>query len=161
MDDMTELTITAKSALETRYRAIGSWRVVAAGLPGFPKGYLNQVANGKRKPSNALLRALGLPVQAVSVPPCPTCGGAHTVGWCTLAEGEPRKAAKRLPSRIWRVGECDVKAPTAASAIRVLIDQNSMHGGSVTVTDDAGNETTYEIEQVTKIRVTRAKGKSK
>lgn len=89
MDDYAKAAI---EALQARYLPVRSWRAVAAGLPGFKAGNLNHVARGKRAASNALLHALGLPLRAVEVPPCPTCGEAHTVAWCTKAEGEPVKA---------------------------------------------------------------------
>jgi hypothetical protein len=43
----------------------------------FAPAYLHQVAHGKRRASDPLLKALGLPLNAVPVQPCAQCGELH------------------------------------------------------------------------------------
>ena len=60
----------------------GSWPALSTAINKqsgvlFNPGYLHQIASGKRPASNKVLRALGLPLNAVPVMPCPRCGEVH------------------------------------------------------------------------------------
>lgn len=121
------------------------------------RGQLSNVMRGKRPASNRVLRALGLPPRLVPAEPCPECGEAHIVGWCTRVEGAPRRPAHHRPMRTWKVDGFDVRAKSAADAVKKLIAQDSIVRTSATVEDDQGRGAMYAVEQVTTVRCKKVK----
>jgi hypothetical protein len=77
-----------------------SWRKIAA-LPdyqGIPAGTLCAIAKGREPKKKEHRKMLGLPPAAVEVDPCPDCGEAHTVPFCTKEYGDPIKPPKPQPN---------------------------------------------------------------
>lgn len=72
---------TAREVL-LKLKGRGSWRALVAtieqtsGVRVNP-GYLSAIAAGHRRASNTVLRAIGLPLNAVPVKPCARCGELH------------------------------------------------------------------------------------
>ncbi len=54
----------------------GSWRLVEKKLK-ISRGTLYHIQHGDRPPSNKVLAALGLPLEHITVSPCPKCGQLH------------------------------------------------------------------------------------
>lgn len=78
---------------------LGGWRHVEKHL-GINRGYLSAIAHGKRKPSNKVLLALGLPLQHVEVTPCARCGQLHA-----FQRRCPGSASKYAPHPVMRVSK--------------------------------------------------------
>ena len=68
----------ARKRLSSRHEFYHSWADVSEELGGVNRGLLCAVANGARKPTPAVLRALGLPIFALApAPVCPVHGVIH------------------------------------------------------------------------------------
>ena len=73
-----------------------SWAAVSEELGGVNKGYLNSVARGRKRASNALLIALGLPPRDAVISVCQKCGKPHEM----LKKCGPRKSKKQLKPQV-------------------------------------------------------------
>lgn len=83
---MNTVSKNPKTRLLALYSEFGSWQKVADNLSNGHKinrGMLQQVAYGKRRASNSVLHALGLPLNTVTIPPCKKCGEGHSTKRCT------------------------------------------------------------------------------
>jgi len=96
MRNDTDRSERVRKILLDKHSFYGSWAAVAEDI-GMNRGVLCAVANGKRKASNSLLHALGLPPRTVAVEPCAHCGQAHTLKHC------PRAPRKYAPHPVMRV----------------------------------------------------------
>lgn len=91
----------AQKALTKKRAYYSSWAAVSEELGGVNKGYLNSVARGKKRASNALLIALKLPPRDAVVPVCQKCGKPHEM----LKKCGPRKARGKSNPQVslyWR-----------------------------------------------------------
>lgn len=84
---------TPKNARRAGRQSEHSWKAVATGL-GFNVGYIYSVANSRKRASNRLLHALGLPMRTAPAPVCPRHGVVHVSRRCPpdpaeLVEGQP------------------------------------------------------------------------
>lgn len=77
---------------------LGGWRAVEKHLK-INRGYLSQIANGKRKPSSKVLIALGLPLEHVSVEPL-SCGHAPLRKSCPICNQQ-----KYAPHPVMRISK--------------------------------------------------------